>query len=89
MGERFSFEAMLPVNGGEGERIHVFLWRVLGPPAASYAAALRDVRERWMGEDACEHNKLACESLLASMETLNGRQMHWGRLFESVDRFMG
>mmetsp|Transcript_15586 Transcript_15586/g.40309 ORF Transcript_15586/g.40309 Transcript_15586/m.40309 type:complete len:280 (+) Transcript_15586:160-999(+) len=65
VGDRFIFEAMLPVPGSDGETIHVFIWRVRGPQAPDYASALADVNARWMGEDACAQNEAACEALMA------------------------
>ena len=67
VGPRFAFEALLPVEGAEGEPIHAFVWRVQGAPAESYDAALQEVAADWMGEDACAQNPEACEALLAAL----------------------
>lgn len=72
VGDRYQFEALLPVTGADGEQICAFFWRVGLPPADSYDAALEDVETRWMGEDACEDNPEACEALLAAIGDEDG-----------------
>ena len=68
IGERFRFEALIPVLGDEGERIHVFIWTVVGPPhKGGYDSALDDVYGRFMDEDPCALNEAACEALLKQL----------------------
>lgn len=67
VGPRFTFEALLPVEGSAGEAIHAFVWRVSGPQADSYDEELHTVLSDWMGEDACAQNPKACEALLAAL----------------------
>ena len=67
VGPRFTFEALLPVEGSAGEAIHAFVWRVSGSQADSYDEELRTVLSDWMGEDACAQNPEACEALLAAL----------------------
>ena len=58
VGDRFVFEALVPLLGENNERIHGLIWRVTGPPPApaaadrGYAVELGDVHARFMGEDA-------------------------------------
>jgi hypothetical protein len=59
------FEDLIPVEGAEGEPIHAFLWRVVGPPTGDYEATQRYIFEHWMSDDACSQNQAACEALLA------------------------
>jgi len=69
VGSRYVFEALLPVVGESGERIHAIIWRVAGALEQSYESALEALHaEGRMGEDACEHNAAACEALLTSLE---------------------
>ena len=68
VGDRFEFVALLPLEGSEGERIHAFIWRVSGSPAATFGEAFQRVQDDFMGEDACEDNPEACEALLASLD---------------------
>jgi len=68
VGDRFRFEALIPVLGDDGERIHVFIWKVVGPPhTGGYDSALNVVYERFMDEDPCTLNEAACEALLKQL----------------------
>lgn len=69
VGNRFAFEALMPVTGEEGERIHAMIWRVEGePPVGGFDSAMVDVELHWTGEDACADNPPACVALLAALD---------------------
>ena len=79
VGDRFSFEALITIPGGEDdgtaedggmgdEQINAFLWRVVGqPPRGGQAVALADIEARWMGDDACADQPGACEALVRAL----------------------
>ena len=69
VGRRFQYVAHMTLAGEEGEPIQAFIWRVVGAlPVGGYHAALEDVRERWMGEDACADNPEACAALVEALD---------------------
>lgn len=53
------------------QAIHAFIWRVVGLPLqGGVDAALQDVQQHWMGEDACAENPVACAALVEVLDSL-------------------
>lgn len=70
VGERFVFDALLPIVGEDGERIYAMVWRVVGEAAGpgGFDMSLEEIEANWSGEDACADNPPACDAMLQTIE---------------------
>ncbi|KAL1495580.1 hypothetical protein AB1Y20_016941 [Prymnesium parvum] len=75
VGDRFRFVALMTVRGEDDEAIQAFIWQVVGVPlTGGFHAALQDVQQHWMGEDACADNPAACAALVEAIDAKEAEQ---------------